>query len=507
MLAWSAQRTGEGKAVMYGDGKSDRSVVPKKRPNNGSETSGRAEVAEGRDLAKGKAAQQNVVRTQSRAATHSALDRLRKVAEERRDEKFTALWHHVYDPERLRGSYWQQKRDSSPGVDQQTWKGYGQNLEENLRDLSGRLRRGAYRAKPVKRAYVPKGDHGQRPIGIPTLEDKIVQRATAEVLNAIYETDFKGFSYGFRPGRSQHDALDAVTVGLMRKKVNWVLDADIRGFFDNIDHGWLIKFIEHRIADRRIIRHVQKWLKAGVLEEGEKQIAEEGTPQGGSISPLLANIYLHYVLDLWVAHWRKHEADGDVMIVRFADDFVVGFQYRQEAMRFWAELKERLRKFGLELHEDKTRLIEFGRFAASNRQQRGASKPETFDFLGFTHICGKTRGGRFQVHRQTARKKLRAKLKDMNRKLRQCRHQRVADTGRYLASVLRGHYQYYGVPGNGRCLSAFRWWIGLAWHQALRRRSQKDRTHWGTTARLVRQWLPPPKIHHPYPSQRLLVRT
>jgi group II intron reverse transcriptase/maturase len=492
---------------MYGSGKSDRPIIPKKRPNKGTGKPEPAEAVEGRGLAKGKAPQQNVDRTQSRETAHSELERIRQAARRRKEERFTSLWHHVVDVNRLRESYYQQKRDSSPGVDGQTWKQYGEELEENLQDLTSRLRRGAYRAKPVKRGYVPKGETGRRPIGMPTLKDKIVQRSTVEVLNAIYETDFKAFSYGFRPGRSQHNALDALSVALERRKVSWVLDADIRGFFDNISQEWLIKFIEHRIADKRVVRQIQKWLKAGVLEDGKKIIAKKGTPQGGSISPLLANIYLHYALDLWVAQWRKQRADGDVIIVRYADDFAVGFQYHDDAKRFQQELKERLQKFNLELNEEKTRLIEFGRFASQNRNRRGQGKPETFDFLGFTHICGKSRNGRFAVKRYTARKKMRAKLKDVKRQLRKRLNLRVADVGRYLGSVLRGHYQYYGVPGNSRRMSSFRYWMGLLWYKSLRRRSQKDKTTWARTERLIKRWFPQPHIVHPYPSQRLSVTT
>jgi Retron-type reverse transcriptase len=323
--------------------------------------------------------------------------------------RFTALLHHVYNPETLREAYFRLKREAAPGVDRATWRQYGEALEDNLQDLSGRLKRGAYRAKPVRRVFLPKADGRQRPLGVTALEDKLVQRATVEVLNAIYETDFLGFSYGFRPGRSQHDALDARYTGLLTRKVNWVLDMDIRGFFDAIDHGWLVKFVERRIADRRVVRLIQKWLNAGVLEDGTRTRSEQGTPQGGSASPLLANIYLHYVFDLWVQRWRRTQARGDVIVVRYADDAVVGFQHKSDAERFRAELAERLSKFALELHPDKTRLIEFGPFTASNRRRRGQGKPETFDFLGFTHICGKKRSnGRFTVLRQTMRKRLQA---------------------------------------------------------------------------------------------------
>ena len=294
----------------------------------------------------------------------------------------------------LRWSFHQLKRRAAAGIDGVTWDQYEADLESNLADLHGRVQRGAYRAKPSRRQYIPKPDGRQRPLGIAALEDKIVQRAVVEMLNAIYETDFLGFSYGFRPGRSQHQALDALAIAIYRKKVNWILDADIRAFFDSISQEWLIRFLEHRIADRRLLRLIGKWLKAGVLEDGRLLTVERGTPQGAVISPLLANIYLHYVYDLWVHHWRRRLAQGEVIVVRYADDIVVGFQYRADAERFLDELRQRLEEFGLELHPEKTRIIEFGRFAHANRQARGLGKPETFAFLGFTHICGRTREGR-----------------------------------------------------------------------------------------------------------------
>jgi group II intron reverse transcriptase/maturase len=339
------------------------------------------------------------------------------------------------------------------------------------------------------------------------LEDKIAQRATVKVLEAIYENDFKGFSYGFRPGRSAHDALDALAVGIRHKKVNWVLDADIRGFFDAIDHEWLVKFIAHRIADRRVIRHIVKWLKAGVMEEGKRLATTEGTPQGGSVSPLLANIYLHYALDLWMDQWRRRRARGDVIFVRYADDFVLGFQYRSDAEKFVGELRERLRRFNLELHDDKTRLIEFGRFAAQNRKQRGQGKPATFNFLGFTHICGKTQKGRFVVWRLTMRKRLVAKLKQIKAELRRRMHQSIPVVGQWLRRILQGHYNYYGVPLNYRAMSTFRYEVSRLWFRTLRRRSQKTRLNWDRMSRLGRRWLPFPKIRHPYPEQRLRVFT
>src|SRR5947207_2278155 len=372
-----------------GPGKSDSPVVPEKSPNNARPSA--AEGMEGRGLAKGNPPQQNASWTPSRKDAPSELERVRQAAKQDKQLRFTALLHHIYNLETLRMAYFSLKKEAAPGVDGETWRHYGEELEKNLQDLSERLKRGAYRAKPVRRVYIPKADGRQRPLGVTALEDKIVQRAAVEVLNAIYETDFLGFSYGFRPGRSQHQALDALHTGLLTKKVNWVLDADIRGFFEAIDHGWLVKFVEHRIADRRLVRLIQKWLNAGVLEDGTRTRSEEGTPQGGSISPLLANVYLHYAFDLWAQRWRKTQASGDVIVVRYADDFIVRFQHRAEAERFLADLRERFTKFGLELHPEKTRLLEFGPFAAENRQRAGQGKPETFDFLGFTHICGKNR--------------------------------------------------------------------------------------------------------------------
>jgi len=421
--------------------------------------------------------------------------------------RFTALLHHIYQPDTLRQAYWALKPDAAPGVDGQTWRHYGETLEANLRDLSGRLRRGAYRAKPVRRAYIPKTDGRQRPLGVPALEDKIVQRATVAVLNAIYEADFLGFSYGFRPKRSQHQALDALYAGLMTTKVNWVLDADIRGFFDAIDHGWLVKFVEHRIADRRVVRLIQKWLNAGVLEDGTRTWSETGTPQGGSASPLLANVYLHYVFDLWAQRWRRTQAHGDMIAVRYADDFILGFQHRTDAERFRDDLTERVRKFGLELHPDKTRLLEFGRYAAERRRERGKGRPETFDFLGFTHICGKNRIGGFTVLRQTMRRRLQAKLAEVKAELRRRMHRPVPEMGAWLRSVVQGHVAYYGVPTNFRALALFRYRVGWLWYRALSRRSHKGRIRLERLRRLVRTWLPYAHVCHPHPLARFGVVT
>ncbi len=430
----------------------------------------------------------------------SALERIRRAASRDKKLRFTGLWHHVYAVNRLQEAYYHLKRKAAPGVDGETWKHYGENLKGNLEDLSGRLRRGAYRARPVRRAYIAKPDGGQRPLGVTVLEDKIVQRATAEVMSAIYEKDFLGFSYGFRVKRSPHQALDALYAGIMMKPVSWVLEADIRGYFDAMDHGWLIRFIEHRIADQRVLRHVKKWLNAGVLEDGTRTLSEEGVPQGGSISPLLANIYLHYVFDLWADRWRRTQARGEVVIVRFADDFVVGFQYRADAERFQEELRDRFRKFNLELQDDKTRLIEFGRFAAENRKRRGVGKPETFDFLGFNHECDRTKAGKFIVLRQTLRKRMRAKLHEIKGELWRRLHNPIPAVGQWLRSVLLGHYRYYGVPRNGRKLDAFRYQICRLWYRTLRRRSQRHRLTGERMDRLENRWLPLPRIVHSYPD-------
>lgn len=458
-------------------------------------------------MAKGNLNRQNAPRTPSRKGALSALERVREAAERDKQVRFTALLHHVYNVEHLRAAYSALKRDAAPGIDGETWRHYGEALEANLADLSERLKRRAYRARPVKRTYIPKADGRQRPLGIPTLEDKLVQRTTVEVLNAISETDFLGFSYGFRPKRSPHHALDALYAGLLTRKVNWVLDADIRGFFEAINHEWLVKFVEHRIADRRVVRLIQKWLNAGVLEDGTRTWRDEGTPQGGSISPLLANVYLHYVFDLWVRRWRKTHAHGDMIVVRYADDFIVGFQHRADAERFLAELRERFTKFGLELHPEKTRLLEFGPSAAEDRRRAGNGKPETFDFLGFTHICGKKKSGRFTVVRQTIRKRLQAKLSAVKAELRRRLHAPIPEVGRWLRSVVEGHLRYYGVPMNGRALFTFRFQVGWLWCRVLRRRSQTARMTWERMRRLVERWLPPARITHPYPLKRLGVVT
>ena len=494
--------------MTYGRRKSDRPAVPGKSPNKGGAPSAPpAEGMEGRGLTEGNLREQTRSRAQNRQDLQSALVRVRQAAVRDRKLQFTTLWHHVYDVGRLREAYLGLKRHAAPGVDRVTWQAYGEDLEANLRDLSARLQRGAYRAKPVRRAYIPKPDGRQRPLGVTALEDKVVQRATVEVLNAVYEVDFLGFSYGFRPGRSPHMALDALAVGIQRRPVNWVLDADICGFFDAIDHEWLMRVIGHRIGDRRVQRHIRKWLNAGVLEDGKRMPVETGSPQGASISPLLANVYLHYVFDLWAQRWRKRSARGAVVIVRFADDLVVGFQYRTDAERFLNELRERFAKFNLELHPEKTRLIEFGRFAVANHRRRGEGKPETFNFLGFTHSCDKTRKGKFIVLRQTERRRLRAKLKELKVWLRRHMHAPIPWVGEYLRRVIQGYLQYYAVPRNGPALGAFLSGLTWLWLCTLRRRSQTSRMTWRRMYVLTRTYFPIPRILQPYPEQRLAVMT
>ncbi len=495
--------------MMNEQGKSDSPVVPGNSPNKGGgQGPPPAEGREGRGLAKGNSPEQTTSRTQGRLRVQQALGRVRQAAQKDKGLRFTALVHHIYNPDSLREAYLGLKREAAPGVDGQTWRQYGENLEANLQDLSDRLKRGAYRAKPTRRAYLPKPDGRQRPLGVTALEDKIVQRATVEVLNAIYEGDFLGFSYGFRPGRSPHRALDALYTGLLTRKVNWVLDADIRSFFDALDRGWLLKFLEHRIADQRVLRLIRKWLNAGVLEDGKRTYSETGTVQGGSISPLLANIYLHYVFDLWVQQWRNRQAKGDVIVVRYADDFIGGFQSKTEAEAFLAALRERLARFGLELHPDKTRLFEFGPFADRNRRGRGQGKPETFNFLGFTHICSRKRSnGKFTILRQTQRSRLQAKLAAVKTELKERMHDPVPEVGQWLGSVLRGHLQYYGVPMNGSALFLFRFQLARLWHRTLCRRSQKGRVLWERMNRLIERYLPPVCVCHPYPLRRMGVIT
>ena len=495
--------------MMNGCRKSDSAIVPERFPNKEEEKSTLAEEMEGRALGKGKTLFRNRdwTQCQKESSLTKAKERIREAARKDKDQKFTALWHHVYNVDHLQEVFHELKPTAAAGVDEKTWMGYQANLMENLRNLSERLKRGAYRAKPVKRIYIPKPDGNQRPIGITALEDKIVQRVTTQVLEPIYETDFVGFSYGFRPKRSALDALDALLVGLEKRKVSWVLDADIQRFFDTIDHEWLVKFVEHRIADKRIIRHIKKWLKAGVMEGRSLKASLEGTPQGGSISPLLANIYLHYVFDLWINRWRKQTAKGEVIVVRYADDFVIGFQYEFEATGFLAELQERLNRFNLKIHPEKTRLIEFGRFAKANRKRSGKGKPETFEFLGFKLICGRKRNGGFKVIRKTIRKRMWRKLKAIKEDLRLRMNHSIKSVGEWLNRVLKGHYNYFGVPSNYESISVFYAEIVKAWHRMLKRRSHKNKITWERMMRIANKNLPKPRIVHRYPDERLRVMT
>jgi group II intron reverse transcriptase/maturase len=499
---------------MHVVGESDSSIVPEKPANKGggpcfARCPPLAESAEGRELTEENAEQSLLDRTQRRNADGTpfvprsrGLLGVREAARKDKKLKFTSLLHHI-TPELLRSSFFELKKAAAPGVDGETWQDYAVDFERRIDDLHGRIHRGAYRAKPSKRSYILKPDGRMRPLGIAALEDKIVQQAARTVLECIYEQDFLGFSYGFRPGRGCHQALDALFVGITKRKVNWIIDADIRGFFDNISHEWLMKFLEHRIADRRMLRLLKKWLRAGVSEDGEWSPTKVGTPQGAVISPLYANVFLHYVLDLWINDWRKRHAKGEVVIVRYADDFVIGFREESDARHCLAALRERFAKFGLELHSEKTRLIEFGRYAEERRARRGDGPPETFDFLGFTHVSGKTRRGDFTIHRKTSRKKFQAKLAEIKEKLSRNRHADLTTVGRWLQGVYRGWCQYYAVPGNYSRLQQFRDALQDMWLRVLRRRSQRGRRlTWHNFSKLSKRWLPTPTILHPYPNAR-----
>src|ERR1700722_7728165 len=488
--------------MMYDHEKSDPAIVAAKPTNKAGQPA--AELAEPRAGAEGNVNQQSTGRAQYRGTVSQALKRIRQAARQRKKENFTALFHHV-SIDHLEKAFFELKENAAPGVDGLTCRDYEQHLERNLEDLHARVHRGAYRALPSRRVYIPKPDGRQRPLAVAALEDKIVQRATAAVLNAIYEEDFLGFSYGFRPGRGSHDALDALVVGIDRTKVNWILDADIRSFFDTVSQDWLNRFVEHRIGDRRIIRLIHKWLKAGVLEDGVVSVSDRGTGQGSVISPLLANVYLHYAFDLWAKRWRRREATGDMIIVRYADDIIVGFEHEADARRFLDAMRERLGKFSLSLHPDKTRLIEFGRFAATNRERRGLGKPETFKFLGFTFICGKSRRGKFLIKRKTRRDRMRAKLQEVKKALRRCMHQSIPEQGKWLRQVVRGYFNYHAVPTNSRALVAFRDEIIARWRRILRQRSQRGALTLERMRKLADDWLPKPSIIHPWPSERFAV--
>ena len=468
--------------------KSDLPKVARKRANKAALAA--AEFVERRGGAKENAELQSTVRTQSREAVSQAQVRIREAVSRNRQGKLTALLHHI-SVDVLRASFFGLKKSAAPGVDEMTWTEYAGDLESNLLDLHNRVHRGAYRALPSRRTYIPKADGRQRPLGIASLEDKIVQAAVVAILTPIYEAEFLGFSYGFRPGRSQHQALDALAFGIGKKRVNWILDCDVQSFFDKVSREWLVRFVEHRIGDRRIVRLISKWLTAGVLEDGRLIEMEEGTPQGAVISPLLANIYLHYVYDLWGRQWRKRCAAGDMIVVRYADDTIAGFEHRHEAEQFLADLKVRLACFGLNLHPDKTRLIEFGRFAIANRRPQGRGKPESFTFLGFTHYCATRRNGSgFVLGRKPMAKRMRTKLREIKEKLMATRHEGIDGQGQWLAQVLRGWMAYYAVPMSGSALSAFRHHMIERWHGALMRRSQRRRLTWTRTKKVADRYLP-----------------
>lgn len=491
--------------MMHDREKSHSAVVAAKPTNNASgSTPVAAEPVEPRAGTKRNTDEQSTRRTQSRESVSLALDRVRQAARDRKKERFTTLFHHL-TADRLRDAFLALKRKAAPGVDGLTWRAYAEDLDRNLTDLAARVHRGAYRALPSRRTYIPKSDGKQRPLAVAALEDKIVQRATVEVLNAVYEADFLGFSYGFRPERGQHDALDALAYGITTKKVNYILDADVRAFFDTVSQDWLIRFLEHRIGDPRIIRLIAKWLGAGVLEDGVVTTSETGTGQGSVISPLLANVYLHYVFDLWADRWRRREATGDVIIVRYADDIVVGFEKEADARRFWDAMRDRLQEFQLSLSPEKTRLIEFGRYAAERRARRGLGKPETFNFLGFTHICGRSRRGTYQLRRHTRRDRMRTRLKEIKEELRRRMHQPIPEQGKWLGQVVRGYFAYHAVPTNERKMGAFRYYVTKLWLRTLRRRSQRRGLTWEKIGRLADEWLPKQRTLHPRPQARFAV--
>lgn len=493
-------------STMYGHGKSDGCIVPGTWQNKDEPKRSSADANEGRRPMEGNANRSAVPWTQSQISASPGLLRVREVARHDKKAQFTALLHHV-TVDLLRDSFYALKKHAAPGVDGVTWQSYEIGLEDRLRRLHEKVHLGTYRAQPSRRTYIPKADGKKRPLGVATLEDKVVQHATVAVLNAVYETDFQGFSYGFRPGRSQHDALDALWVGITHRKVSWVLDADIRGFFDTINHEWMLKFLGHRIADPRMLRLIAKWLRAGVSEDGVWAKTEIGTPQGAVISPLLANVYLHYVFDLWVKLWRSKYAFGEVLAVRYADDFVMGFQHRHEAERFLNELQGRLAQFGLALHPEKTRLIEFGRFAAENRRRRGEGKPETFNFMGFTHHCSRTHlKGVFVVARRTMAKRLRAKLREVKETLMRLRHLPLWKLRHWLSAVVRGYMNYHAVPGNHESVAVFRTQVIRYWYKALKRRSQRAKITWERFGPLANSWLPKTRILHPHPDVRFYAK-
>ncbi len=495
-----------GTSDMYVTGESDESIVPSTSTNKGA-TEASAEPIEERDSANRNAMQPASLRTPSRDKRESrGLHGVREAAQNSSTLRFTALLHHINE-QMLFESFMNLKKSAAAGIDGMTWHDYENDVESNVKDLHGRIHRGAYRAKPSRRVWIPKADGRKRPLAVASLEDKIVQQAVLWVIQSIYEQDFLGFSYGFRPGRSQHMALDALSVALTDKKVSWVLDADLEGFFDSIDHSWLIKFLEHRIGDNRILRLIRKWLHAGVIEEGERIPGEEGSPQGSVISPILSNVFLHYVLDLWIVWWRQQNGRGNIVVVRFADDFVVGFEHQADAIACLDELQERFAKFGLKLNDQKTRLIEFGRHVSQRRRRRGDGRTETFDFLGFAHQCSTTRThGRFTIRRVSIAKRLSAKLAEIKQQLRQRWNDSVGEMGRWLSRVVQGWLNYHAIPGNMVRLQQFVRCVTKIWLRQLRRRSQRHRWTWKRMAALRDIYMPRLRIQHPYPHQRFHAR-
>lgn len=490
---------------MHDHEKSDSAIVSKNVPNN--ERSLSAEGLEKRAEPKRNRDHEAMVRTQRRAAMSNGLVAVRQAARKDKRIRFTALLHHL-TIDLLRESYFALKKNSAAGIDGVTWKAYGSDLEKRLHFLHNQIHKGSYRANAAKRVYIPKADGSRRPLSIWCLEDKIVQQATVTVLSAVYEADFLGFSYGFRPGKGQHDALDALTVGIYRHKVNWILDADIQKFFDRMSHEWLEKFLKHRIGDKRLLRLIKKWTKVGILEEGNIIRASMGVPQGAVISPILANIYLHYAYDLWANQWRKRKTNGEVIIIRYADDTIVGFQYETDAKAFYHDLKNRLEKFGLKLHPEKTRTIRFGKYAQSQCKQMGIRKPETFDFLGFTHYCGRSwKTGNFVLGRKTIKKKMRSKLQEIKAELRKRLHRSIGETGRWLARILKGHLNYFSVPGNGKSINSFFYRVSWYWLRSLRRRSQRSAMTWERYAKLKKLFFPKIQIIHPRPWARFDAKT
>ena len=480
--------------------KSDTAIVPENTVNKGDTSL--AEQWEGRAVLKWNRQPSAAIRTQSRGVASTGLLAVRRAAQRSKNLKFTALMHHI-DIGLLRQSYLKLKRNAAPGIDGVVWATYGERLDERLILLHKRIHQGSYRAQPSRRVYIPKADGSQRPLSILCIEDKIVQQAVVEVLQSIYESDFMGFSYGFRPGRGQHDALDALQVALYRKQVNWILDADIRKFFDSMDHEWTLRFLQHRVGDNRLLRLIRKWLKVGIMEEGKKVRQEVGAPQGAVISPILANIYLHYVFDLWVHHWRKQKIKGDVIVIRYADDTVLGFQYKQDAEALLEAFKNRLSGFSLELHPAKTRMLEFGRYAQERRAKKGKGKPETFDFLGFTHYCSRARSnGWFKVERKTITKRMRTQLQVIKTELRRRLHRPIDETGRWINQVIRGHLAYYAVPGNCSSIASFVYRAEWLWLRALFRRSQRRRMNWSRFRKIIDRYIPRIRIMHPQPLHR-----